>query len=45
MLCAVGVAVAGVDNVKLEDCGGCDLVKYCGDNCRKEHRHWHVQEW
>ena len=28
-----GVAEAEVDNVKLEDCGRCGLVKYCGDNC------------
>ncbi len=34
--------IAEVDNIKLEDCGGCDLVKYCGDNCRGEHRHWHA---
>ena len=34
--------IAEVDNVILEDCGGCDLVKYCSDNCRGEHRHWHV---
>jgi hypothetical protein len=34
--------IAEVDNVKLEDCNGCDLVKYCSDNCRGEHRHWHV---
>ena len=36
--------VAEVDNIKLEDCGGCDLVKYCSDNCRGEHRHWHVDD-
>ena len=34
--------IAEVDNIKLEDCDGCDLVKYCGDKCRGEHRHWHV---
>jgi hypothetical protein len=34
--------IAAVDNIKLEDCGGCDLVKYCGDKCRGEHRHWHA---
>jgi hypothetical protein len=36
--------IAEVDNVKLEDCHGCDLVKYCSDNCRGEHRHWHIPE-
>jgi hypothetical protein len=34
--------IAEVDNIKLEDCDGCDLVKYCGDKCRGEHRHWHA---
>ena len=36
--------VAGVDNIELEDCGGCDLVKYCGYKCRKQHWHWHIAE-
>ena len=36
--------VAGVDNVILEDCDGCDLVKYCSDNCRGEHREQHEEE-
>ena len=36
--------IAEVDNVKLEDCGGCDLVKYCSDKCRGEHWHWHIPE-
>ena len=41
MLCG-WCGIAEVDNIKLEDCDGCDLVKYCGDKCRGEHRHWHV---
>ena len=36
--------IAGVDNIKLEDCDGCDLVKCCSDNCREEHWHWHSPE-
>jgi hypothetical protein len=36
--------IAEVDNIKLEDCGGCDLVKYCGDNCKEEHREQHGEE-
>ncbi len=36
--------IAEVDNVKLEDCDGCDLVKYCSDKCRGEHWHWHSPE-
>ena len=33
--------IAGVDNIKLEDCDGCDLVKYCSDGCRELHREQH----
>ena len=40
-LCA-WCGIAAVDNIKLEDCDGCDLVKYCSDKCRGEHRHWHA---
>ena len=34
--------VAAVDEIKLKDCdGGCDLVKYCSDNCQEIHRDQH----
>jgi hypothetical protein len=36
--------IAGVDNIRMEDCDGCDLVKYCSDNCREEHREEHREE-
>ena len=37
--------IAGVDNIKLEDCdGGCDLVKYCSEKCREDHREQHSEE-
>ena len=36
--------IAAVDNITLEDCDGCDLVKYCGDKCREEHRERHDEE-
>jgi hypothetical protein len=37
--------IAGVDNVKLKTCdGGCDLVKYCSDDCQENHREKHEQE-
>ena len=32
---------AGVDDIKLEDCDGCDLVKYCRDKCKEDHREHH----
>lgn len=35
---------AGVDNIRLEECDKCDLVKYCSTNCREEHREQHHEE-
>ena len=36
--------IAGVDNIKLEECSGCDLVKYCGNKCQGDHREQHEEE-
>ena len=37
--------VAAIDNVKLTECnGGCDLVKYCNDECQKNHKGQHEEE-
>ena len=36
--------IAEVDDVKLEECNDCDLVKYCGDKCREDHREKHIAE-
>jgi len=33
-----------VDEIKLEECDGCDLVKYCSDKCREEHREQHHED-
>ena len=36
---------AAVDDVKMKACnGGCDLVKYCSDNCQENNRNHHEQE-
>jgi hypothetical protein len=37
-VCCANCGIAGVDDVKLEECNDCDLVKYCSDKCREEHR-------
>ncbi len=40
-LCA-SCGIAAVDDVKMKACdGGCDLVKYCSDNCQENHRDQH----
>ena len=43
-VCCANCGIAGVDDVKLEDCDGCDLVKYCGEKCREDHREEHEDE-
>jgi tetratricopeptide (TPR) repeat protein len=41
--CCANCGIAEVDEIKLEDCDGCDLVKYCGDNCKDEHQEQHKE--
>ncbi len=37
--------IAEVDDIKLKICdGGCDLVKYCSDDCQENHREQHEEE-
>jgi tetratricopeptide (TPR) repeat protein len=43
-VCCANCGIAEVDDVKLEECDGCDLVKYCGDKCREDHREQHEEE-
>ncbi len=44
MSCAC-CGVAAIDDVKLKKCdGGCDLVKYCNDECQNDHREQHEEE-
>ncbi len=33
--------IAEGEEIKLEDCNGCDLVRYCSDKCREEHQEQH----
>ena len=45
MMCCASCGIAAIDDVKLKDCdGGCDLVKYCSDNCQENHRDGHEKE-
>jgi hypothetical protein len=37
--------IAEVDDIKLKICdGGCDLVKYCSDDCQENHREQHGEQ-
>ena len=43
-LCCASCGIAGGDDIKLKDCDGCDLVKYCSDECQEDHRPNHEEE-
>ena len=36
--CCASCGITEIDNIKLMDCDGCDLVRYCSDACRGNHR-------
>ena len=40
MVCA-SCGIAEVDEIKLMECDGCDLVRYCSDDCQNNHRSEH----
>jgi len=42
-LCA-SCGIAEVDDLKLKKCDDCDLVKYCSDECQKDHRPQHKRK-
>ena len=42
--CCASCGTAEVDDIKLMDCDGCDLVKYCSDECQQLHRPEHEEE-
>ncbi len=43
-ICCANCGAAEIDDIKLEECDGCDLVKYCSDKCREEHQERHREE-
>ena len=42
LCCCASCGIAEVDDVKLMKCDGCDLVKYCSDECQQLHRPEHA---
>ena len=42
--CCASCGKAEVDDVKLKECDGCDLVSYCSDACQQDHRPEHESE-
>jgi tetratricopeptide (TPR) repeat protein len=43
-VCCANCGIAQVDDIKLKICDGCDLVKYCSDKCRENHKEQHEDE-
>ncbi len=43
-VCANCGGVAEIDDIKLMDCDGCDLVKCCSDKCKQDHREKHEEK-
>ena len=41
MMCCASCGAAEGDDVKLKECDGCDLVTYCSDACKEDHRPEH----
>ena len=39
--CCASCGIAEVDDIKSKECDGCDLVRYCSDECQKDHRPEH----
>jgi tetratricopeptide (TPR) repeat protein len=43
-MCCASCGKAEVDDVKLTECDGCDLVRYCSDECQQLHRQEHAEK-
>ncbi len=44
LVCCANCGVGEVDEIKLEECDGCDLVLCGSDNCKDDHREQHDEE-
>ena len=42
--CCACCGIAEIDDIKLMECDGCDLVRYCGDECKREHETQHEED-
>ena len=41
--CCASCGIAEIDDTKLVPCDGCDLVKYCSDECQRNHKLEHEE--
>ena len=40
-MCCASCGIAELDDIKLTECDGCDLVRYCSNECQANHRQEH----
>ena len=43
--CCASCGIVEIDDIKLKECDGCDLVQYCGDECQNNHKSEHEEEY
>jgi len=41
--CCASCGIARGDDIKLKECADCDLVRYCSDECQREHTSQHEE--
>ena len=41
--CCACCGIAEIDDIKLKECGDCDLVRYCSDECQRDHELEHEE--
>ena len=41
--CCASCGIAECDDIKLKECDGCDLVRYCSDDCQQIHQSEHEE--
>ena len=44
IVCCANCGIAQVDDIKLEECDGCQSVSYCSNMCQENHREQHKEE-
>ena len=42
-VCCASCGIAEIDDIKLKECDGCDLVRYCSDECKRDYKSEHEE--
>eukprot|EP00984_Skeletonema_dohrnii_P026835 scaffold16248_cov72-Skeletonema_dohrnii-CCMP3373.AAC.1 len=43
-MCCAACGIAEVDDIKLKDCDACKSIRYCSEDCQRNHRQQHEQK-